>query len=196
MSREPSLQREAAAFSGPVWLVLLSIVAALIVGAVYLYGYTASAVAYSFFIFVGVWLSAIDLRLRILPNRIVVPSIGIGLVLLLVATVVDEGAIGQGDVTPQAVRVVLGGIVLFVVFLGLALISPRGLGMGDVKFAAFIGIYLAFEGWRTLLLGAAAGFICAAVAGIALLILKRTTLRATIPFGPMMFCGALAAIAL
>jgi leader peptidase (prepilin peptidase)/N-methyltransferase len=196
MTHEPPYPRPGTSFSGRSLLVISLIAAALIVGVVYVHGYTATALAYSFFIVAGVWLSAVDLRWRILPNRVVVPSIGIGLVLLLVATVVDGAATLEGDVAGQALRVVLGGLALFVVFLALALISPRGLGMGDVKFAAFVGVYLAADGWRTLLLGAAAGFVCAAVAGIALLVLKRTTLNATIPFGPMMFFGALLALAI
>jgi leader peptidase (prepilin peptidase)/N-methyltransferase len=196
MGHEPRPLRASTAFSAPVLLLLAGIVVVLTVGVVSLYGISATALAYSFFVVVGVWLSAIDLRFRILPNRVVVPAIGIGLVLLVVATFLDRAPFAQGDVAGQMLRVLAGGFVLFVVYLLLALISPRSLGMGDVKFAGLIGIYLAAEGWRTLLIGAAAGFVCAAAVGVALLVLRRTTLRASIPFGPMMFCGALIALAL
>jgi leader peptidase (prepilin peptidase)/N-methyltransferase len=195
MGHEPRPLRASTALPAPVLLLLAGIVVALTVGVVSLYGISATALAYSFFVVVGVWLSAIDLRFRILPNRVVVPAIGIGLVLLVVATFLDRAPFAQGDVAGQTLRVLAGGFVLFAVYLLLALISPRSLGMGDVKFAGFIGIYLAAEGWRTLLIGAAAGFVCAAVVGVALLVLRRTTLRASIPFGPMMFSGALIALA-
>jgi leader peptidase (prepilin peptidase)/N-methyltransferase len=183
-------------FSVRVLLLLAGVAAGLIVGVVSVYGVTATALAFAFFVVIGVWLSAIDLRLRILPNRVVVPATVVGLVLLLAATVIDDAPSTQGDVAGQVLRVVFGGLLLFVVFLVLALISPRGLGMGDVKFAGFVGIYLAFDGWQTLLLGAAAGFVFAAIVGLVLLVVKRTTLGASIPFGPMMFCGALFALAL
>jgi leader peptidase (prepilin peptidase)/N-methyltransferase len=196
MGHEPTPPSANIAFSGRVMLMLAGIVVVLITGVVGLHGFTTTALAYTFFVVIGVWLSAVDLRLRILPNRVVVPATVIGLVLVLTATVIDEAPFALGDVAGQALRVVSGGFLLFVVFLALALISPRGLGMGDVKFAGFIGIYLAFDGWRTLLTGAAAGFVLAATVGLALLVLKRTTLKASIPFGPMMFCGAVLALAL
>jgi leader peptidase (prepilin peptidase)/N-methyltransferase len=196
MGHEPTLPSATPTFSWRVLLLLAVVAAGLIVGVVGLYGLTATALAYAFFVGVGVWLSAVDLRLRILPNRVVVPATVIGLVLLLAAAVIDDAPSAQGDVAGHALRVVLGGFLLFVVFLALALISPRGLGMGDVKFAGFVGIYLAFDGWRTLLLGAAAGFVGAAIVGLVLLVLRRTTLGASIPFGPMMFCGAVFALAL
>jgi leader peptidase (prepilin peptidase)/N-methyltransferase len=196
MGHEPTPPSASTTFSWRVLLLLAVVAAGLIVGVVGLYGLTATALAYAFFVGVGVWLSAVDLRLRILPNRVVVPATAIGLVLLLAAAVIDDAPSAQGDVAGHALRVVLGGFLLFVVFLALALISPRGLGMGDVKFAGFVGIYLAFDGWRTLLLGAAAGFVGAAIVGLVLLVLRRTTLGASIPFGPMMFCGAVFALAL
>jgi leader peptidase (prepilin peptidase)/N-methyltransferase len=157
-------------------------------------GLTATAFAYSFFVAIGVWLSAYDLRWRVLPNRILVPSTGVGLVLLVVAVVVERGDTTVGDVLEKCVRVALGGVVLFSVFLALALISPRGMGMGDVKLAGFVGMFLAFDGWQTLVLGAAGGFICAAVAGLVVLAARRTGPLPTIPFCPMMILGALIAL--
>jgi leader peptidase (prepilin peptidase)/N-methyltransferase len=194
--RNPTLPGANPIFSTRVLLLLAAIVVALGAGVVGLYGLTVTALAYLFFVVVGVWLSAVDIRLRILPNRVVVPATGIGLVLLLAATTIDGASEGWEGVAQNALRVVIGGVVLFGVFLVLALISPRGLGMGDVKFAGFVGIYLASDGWRTLLVGAAAGFVGAAIVGVVLLILRRTTLGASIPFGPMMFLGALVALAL
>jgi leader peptidase (prepilin peptidase)/N-methyltransferase len=193
VGQNPTLPGADPIFSSRVLLMLGGIVVVLGAGVVGLYGLTVTALAYLFFVVVGVWLSAVDIRLRILPNRVVVPAAGIGLVLLLAATTIDGASEG---VAQHALRVVIGGVVLFGVFLVLALISPRGLGMGDVKFAGFVGIYLASDGWRTLLIGAAAGFVGAAIVGVVLLVLRRTTLGAAIPFGPMMFLGALVALAL
>jgi leader peptidase (prepilin peptidase)/N-methyltransferase len=176
--------------------VVTAVVAVLLVaGVVLLRGLTVTALAYAFFVVIGVVLSAIDLRRRIIPNRIVVPATGVGLVLLVAASAIDpDGGLHDGDVG-QIVRVVVGGSALFLAFLVLASISPRGMGMGDVKMAAFIGIHLAFEGWRELLYGAAAAFVGAALVGAVLLITRRAARSSTIPFGPLMLLGSLAVLA-
>jgi leader peptidase (prepilin peptidase)/N-methyltransferase len=87
-------------------------------------------------------------------------------------------------------RAALGGIALAAFYLALALISPAGMGMGDVKAAASIGTLLAWPSWRLLIVGGFAGFLLAAVYGIALLISGRATRKQQIPFGPFMITGA------
>jgi leader peptidase (prepilin peptidase)/N-methyltransferase len=116
-----------------------------------------------------------------------VPAIAVGAVLLLVAAAV-------GEEWPALLRAVLGAVVLFVSFLILALISPRGLGMGDVKLAGLVGLYLGWLGWSVLVLGAAAGFVVQAVLALILLAGRRIGLRGELPFGPAMLLGAALAI--
>lgn len=157
---------------------------------------TVSGIAYAFFIVVGLWLSVIDVRQHRLPNRIVLPSIAVGAALLVLAALVDGQHRAGGAPGELVLRTLAGGALLFGVYLVLALVSPRSLGMGDVKFAALIGLYLAFDGWRTLLFGAAAGFAGAAIVGAVLLATRRVGRRAQLPFGPLMFLGAVLAIAL
>jgi leader peptidase (prepilin peptidase)/N-methyltransferase len=170
-------------------VILLIITVGLLAGVGAVFGFTVTALAYAVFVTVGVALSAIDLKHRILPNRIVLPATAIGLVVLVTAATVD------GDVAEQVLRTVLGGVALFGVYLVLALVSPNGMGMGDVKFAGFVGMFLAFDGWRTLLVGAAVSFVLAALVGVVLLLLRRADRTSTIPFGPLMFLGALIALA-
>jgi leader peptidase (prepilin peptidase)/N-methyltransferase len=151
------------------------------------FGLSAELPAFLFLAAAGVLLAVIDLQHHLLPNRIVLPSIGIGAVLLLLAAV----AAGEGE---ALVRAVLGAVVLFGVFLVLALISPSGLGMGDVKLAALIGLYLGWIGWSALVAGAAGGFVIQAVVALALLAGRRIGLRGELPFGPAMLLGAAVAI--
>jgi leader peptidase (prepilin peptidase)/N-methyltransferase len=182
-------------FSTRTVLILLIVTAGLLAGVGAVFGITVTALAYAVFVTVGVALSAIDFKHRILPNRIVLPATGIGVVLLVAAAMVDGRETGSGDVAEQVLRTVLGGIALFGVYLVLALISPNGMGMGDVKFAGFVGMFLAFDGWRTLLAGAAVSFVLAALVGVVLLLARRADRTSTIPFGPLMFFGALLALA-
>jgi leader peptidase (prepilin peptidase)/N-methyltransferase len=106
-----------------------------------------------------------------------------GTALLLLAA---AAAGGHWHVLAQSV---VGGIALAGFYLVLALISPSGMGMGDVKAAAGLGAMLAWRGWSALIAGGFAGFLLAAVFGTALLISGRATRKHQIPFGPFMIAG-------
>jgi leader peptidase (prepilin peptidase) / N-methyltransferase len=143
--------------------------------------------AFLWFAGVAVLLAVIDLQHRLLPNRIVAPAIGVGAALLLIAA-------APGQDWSALLRAGLGAVVLFAVFLVLALISPRGLGMGDVKLAGLLGLYLGWVGWGAVVVGAAAGFVVQALLALALLAGRRIGLRSELPFGPAMLVGAAVAI--
>ena len=136
---------------------------------------------------VAVLLTLIDLKHHLLPDRVVLPAIGAGAGLLAVAAAI-EGSVAA------FVRAGTAAVVLFVVFLVLALIAPSGLGMGDVKLAALLGLHMGWLGWEVVVLGAAAGFVVQAVLALALLATRRVGLKGELPFGPAMLLGAALAI--
>jgi leader peptidase (prepilin peptidase) / N-methyltransferase len=136
----------------------------------------------------GVLLAVVDLQHKRLPDRVTLPSIGIGALLLALA------AVGAGNWS-ALFRALLGALVLYVVFVVLVLISPRSIGMGDAKLAALLGLYLGWLGWDVLVLGTAAGFVVQAVLALVLLTTRRIGLRGELPFGPAMLIGAALAIA-
>jgi leader peptidase (prepilin peptidase)/N-methyltransferase len=147
------------------------------------FGASAELPAFVFLTLAGVLLAVIDLQHRLLPDRVVLPSLGIGALLLAVA------AFARDD-WPALGRAALGAGVLFGVFLVLARIAPAGMGMGDVKLAALLGLYLGWLGWGAVLLGAVAGFVVQAVLALVLLASRRVGLRSELPFGPAMLLGA------
>lgn len=144
--------------------------------------------AYLFFAAAGMLLSLIDLRHQLLPNVIVFRAGAAGAGLLAVAASFESG-------WESLVRAVAGGGLLFALYLFLALISPASLGLGDVKLAAVIGFFLAFEGWETLLTGTLAGFLLGGLVGLVVLTSRRGSRRTQIPFGPSMLVGAVLALA-
>jgi len=137
-----------------------------------------------YFLVMAAWLTVIDVKHHLLPNRIVFPSAAIAGVLLLLASLLmfDAGA---------ALRTILGGVVLLVVYAILRLIYPAGMGFGDVKLAFVLGLYLGFVSWPAVMWGTVLAFILAALWGIALMALRRGTGKTEIPFGPFMLAGAL-----
>jgi leader peptidase (prepilin peptidase) / N-methyltransferase len=128
-------------------------------------------------------LAFIDAAVRRLPDVLTGAAFA-GTALLLLAA---AAAGGHWHVLAQSV---LGGVALAGFYLVLALISPSGMGMGDVKAAAGLGTMLAWRGWSALIAGGFAGFMFAAVCGIALIMSGRATRKQQIPFGPFMIAGA------
>ncbi len=136
---------------------------------------------------VGGWLVVIDAREHRLPNRIVLPALGA----LVTLAIVDGLATGD---TGRMLRALTGGLALGVFYAVMHLASRQGLGGGDVKLAAALGVLLAWHGWTTLLLGAAGAFLLGALFALMLMALRRAERRTRIAFGPWMILGAALAI--
>ena len=116
--------------------------------------------------------------------------VGGALLLLIPGSLADYG------------RAWLAALAVTTALLGLALIGPSGLGMGDVKLAPALGLYLGYLGWEATVIGLAAGFVLAAVAAIGLIardaIARRPlsgALRRALPFGPFLLVGTLVGLA-
>jgi leader peptidase (prepilin peptidase) / N-methyltransferase len=132
-------------------------------------------------------LSVIDLRLFLLPNRIVFP-LAVGSVVLL-----GLGAVAEGE--PGAYgRALAAAVVAFLVFALLHVVSPRSMGFGDVKLSFVLGLYLGYLGWGEVVLGLFLGFLYGAVIGIALILTGVRTRKDHVPFGPFLAAGTLTAV--
>lgn len=132
-----------------------------------------------------------DLARHRIPDVLNGAACAAGAVLLLVPW--DPAAYGRGW---------LGALTATAVLLVLALIGPSGLGMGDVKLAPALGLYLGYLGWEALLVGIIAGFVLGALAALGLLAraaMGRTpmaeALRRALPFGPFLLLGTLVGLA-
>lgn len=115
-----------------------------------------------------------DLELRIIPNLIVGAGALAGVVIVL--------AFGLGDIGQRALAVGIGAGALLLVVLA----YPRGMGMGDVKLVAMMGIYLGRSLAPALLVGFAAG----SLVGVAMILREGASARkAAVPFGPFLALG-------
>lgn len=140
-------------------------------------------VAYLYLAAISVALSLIDLDTHRLPNVIVLPAYLVGAVLLAASAVLS------GDLS-ALLRAAIGGAVLGVAYLLMAVVAPGGMGFGDVKLAGVLGIFLGWIGWGALVVGSIAAFLLGGIFGIILIVAKRGGRKTAIPFGPWMLLGA------
>ena len=132
-------------------------------------------------------LACTDVAVQRLPDPLTGAAYAGTVVLLLLATALGGPRSALG---PAFLRALLGGLALAGFYLLVMIISPSGMSLGDVKLAASLGTLLAWFSWRLLIGGGFAGFVLAAIYGIALLISGRATRKQKIPFGPFMIAGA------
>ena len=137
---------------------------------------------------IGVWLLAIDARTHRLPNRIVLPT----LAALLVLVGIDALVTGRSG---PLIGAVIGMLVLGSVYAVLRAASRGGIGGGDVKLAALIGLVLGWHSWQALAVGAASAFVLGALYALALMAFRRADRSTRIAFGPWMIIGAVLGVA-
>lgn len=135
----------------------------------------------------GVVLSIVDLTEHRLPNAVLLPTLGVLAVLLVVASALSGEWI-------RLLWALAGGAGMFALYFTLALISPSAMGMGDVKFAAPLGLVLGWFGWQMWIAGLIGAFLVGGMIAVVALVLRRVTLRGSIPFGPSMLTGTILAI--
>ena len=82
------------------------------------------------------------------------------------------------------------------VLLVIALVARGGFGFGDVKLAAFLGLYAAYFSWGRLVVALVLPFIVGGVVSIFLLVTRIRGRKDAIPFGPYMVAGAWLAVAM
>ena len=151
--------------------------AVLVAACLLVFGLTAYAFLAAGFCAVLVAISAIDVEHRIVPNRIVVPAT---VVVLVVRTLIDP-----------SVEWLLGGLAGFLFLFIAAVIYPAGMGMGDVKLAALLGVMLG----RDVAVALMAGMLLAIVPSVVLLARHGSSARKMgIPFAPFLAGGGIVAL--
>ena len=124
--------------------------------------------------------AAIDLKLRIVPNRLVAAA---ALWALAVTAL-----LAPSEVAGRA----LAGAITLVVMLVPAVARPGALGMGDVKLAGTMGLYLGASVIPALL----AAFLVGSLAGAAALVRHgRSARHAALPFAPFLAVGGIVGLA-
>jgi leader peptidase (prepilin peptidase)/N-methyltransferase len=161
--------------------------AALFAAAVLRFGADTALPAYLVFFASLLAISVIDFEHKIIPNRIVYPTIFVCLPLLALAALVDGDA-------PRLGRAVIGGAAAWTLLLLVHLVSPAGMGFGDVRLSFVLGLMLGWLSLGHVVAGLFLGFVLGAVVGLGLVIVAGRSRKDAVPFGPFLAGGAALAV--
>jgi len=144
---------------------------------VYLYtrfGLTGYMLLLSVYLTILILITVIDVEHRLVLNRVIGPAILLALV--------------AGPFTPGLnwKQMLVGGLVGFGLFYLVALIYPGGMGAGDVKLAAFIGL---ITGFPTVFVALLIGVFAGGLVSLALILTRLRSRRDYIPYGPFLVIG-------
>lgn len=125
-------------------------------------------------------IAVIDLDHRRIPNVLTAPAAVLAIVL---------GAVLDPSFLPEQLIAGAGALLFF--YLP-ALIHQKGMGMGDVKLAGVLGLYLG----RAVAPAIMIGLVLGVVVGAAIIAAKGVSAgrRAKVPFGPFLAVGAIVAV--
>lgn len=164
----------------PLVELIVSALCALSVG---VYGVSVLAVGLIYLAVVTVALAAIDLEHMRLPDALTLTSYPVVVVVVVAQSWIDAD-------WWMLVRSLLGGLILGGFYFALWFAMPKGMGFGDVKAAALLGLALGAIGWPALAVGAIAGPMIGGVVGVAAMIRLRRSRGVAIPYGPWLIAGA------
>jgi leader peptidase (prepilin peptidase)/N-methyltransferase len=138
---------------------------------------------------IAVPLALIDMAVHRLPDQVTATAFTGTLALLTIAAL-------AGHEPGRLARATIAAAALTCFYLALWLLWPGGMGLGDAKIAASLGLALGWISWRAVVTGTFAGFVLAAVYGGALIAAGKAGRSSQLALGPFILIGALAAIAL
>jgi leader peptidase (prepilin peptidase) / N-methyltransferase len=126
-----------------------------------------------------VTITVTDLERRVIPNKVLLAGAAAA---LAIAAIGDPGSLPERLIAAAAA----GGLLFCV-----ALAYPKGMGLGDVKLAATMGLFLGRDVAPALLVALLAG----SLVGLAIIARRGAAARKqAIPFGPFLAFGGLVAL--
>jgi prepilin signal peptidase PulO-like enzyme (type II secretory pathway) len=151
-------------------------------------GFGPDLPAYLYLGAVGVVLGFIDAAIRRLPDPLTLPSYVVGAALLAVAVPFTD----DGGVRFLNALTGMGGLLLL--YAVQWFIWRSQIGLGDVKLAGVLGLYLGWLGLDAVVLGVFAIHVLGGLYALALVASRRAGRTSTMPFGPFMLAGTLIAV--
>ncbi len=133
-------------------------------------------------------ISVIDLKQRIIPNKILIFGVALRIIFYLVEFV-TEGS----DILVTLKSDFIGALIVVLFFLLCMLIAKNSIGMGDVKLFGLMGLYQGLWGVMSSIFFS---LFVAFILSIVLLVSRKRGRKDSIPFGPSILLGTYVAIIL
>jgi leader peptidase (prepilin peptidase)/N-methyltransferase len=164
---------------------LVEILSAVLAGlTAWKFGYSAALPFVLFLVWSLITLSFIDFDHKLLPDKIVLPLLWLGLL------VNSQGVIT--DLHSSIYGAAVGYMMLWLVFQAFKLVTGKeGMGFGDFKLLSLIGAWL---GWQLLPLVVLLSSLVGAVVGILGILILGRDRQVPIPFGPYLSIAGLIAL--
>ena len=136
----------------------------------------------------GIMLFIIDVREHRLPNRLTAALALGGTILLLTSTI---AATPNSALSGRGLTTIIGALAYCLAMFILHVVTRAGIGMGDVKLAAGLGLYTGFLGIDALIAGFVLAFLLGGVQATYLVVFRGASKATRIAFGPAMLLGCL-----
>jgi leader peptidase (prepilin peptidase)/N-methyltransferase len=143
--------------------------------------------AYLWLVAITVILTLTDLDTKLIPNRITLRAVIVGVPLLAVGLVLDGNA-------EQILDATIGALGYGLYLLVIALIVPSGFGFGDVKLAPILGWYIGAQNLSFVIVAVISTHLLSGAVSILLLVTRVKSRKDHIPFGPYMVVGCYVAL--
>ncbi|SCY84397.1 prepilin peptidase [Alkaliphilus peptidifermentans] len=158
-------------------LILISILA--IIKIALNNGINAISIAYSSLIILLCIAACFDMKTWIIPDKLIVVAIGLGLI----------AKAFRNDIT--FLNIILGGLLAGGIIFTIQYISKGSIGLGDAKLFACIGVFLGV--WNTIVAMLLAT-IFSGMIGLLLLIIGKASRKSIMPFAPFILVSTIITI--
>lgn len=155
----------------------------------YYFGFTVNAFFYLVLIYLLLAIALIDLKHRIVPNTLVATGLIAGIIFYIPSLInlmveLPVWLVVERDLLDAGAGFLLGGLIMLIILL----VSRGGMGAGDMKLMAMIGLFVGLRGAAVVML---LGFFMGALVGVTFMALGILTRKDALPFAPYLSLAAI-----
>ncbi len=155
----------------------------------YYFGLTINAFFYLILIYLLLAIALIDLKHRIVPNTLVAAGLISAVIFYIPALInllveLPGWLLVERDLLDAGAGFLVGGLIMLIIIL----VSRGGMGAGDMKLMAMIGLFVGLRGTAVVML---LGFFMGALVGVAFMALGKLTRKDALPFAPYLSLAAI-----